>query len=76
MDLNSIVTVISSIGFPIVACIGLGWYVKYQTDQNNAEVKEMRTEYQSQIEKVTEALTNNTIALNRLCDKFDNSNNS
>lgn len=75
MAINEIVSLISTVGFPIVACLGLGWYVKYTTDQNNAEVKEMRVEYQTQIDKVTEALNNNTLALQRLCDKFDNNIN-
>ena len=35
------------------------------------EVKEMRQEHQDEINKVTEALNNNTIALQKLCDKFD-----
>lgn len=75
MAINDIVSLVSTVGFPIVACLGLGWYVKYTTDQNNAEVKEMRVEYQTQIDKVTEALNNNTLALQRLCDKFDNNIN-
>ena len=71
MDMSNIVAVISSVGFPIVACIGLGWYVKYQTDNNNKEVAEMRREHADEISKVTDALNNNTIALQRLCDKID-----
>lgn len=71
MDVNGIVTLVGSLGFPIVACIGLGWYVKYQTDNNNKEVSEMRKEHQDEINKVTEALNNNTLALQRLCDKLD-----
>lgn len=27
MNVNDICTVISSVGFPIVACIAMGWYV-------------------------------------------------
>lgn len=71
MDINSIVAIISSVGFPIVACIGLGWYVKYQTDNNNKEVSEMRREHQEEIAKVTDALNNNTLALQKLCDRID-----
>lgn len=71
MDINNIVAVISSVGFPIVACIGLGWYVKYQTDNNNKEVSEMRREHQEEIAKVTDALNNNTLALQKLCDRLD-----
>ncbi len=71
MDINGIVAIISSVGFPIVACIGLGWYVKYQTDNNNKEVSEMRREHQEEIAKVTDALNNNTLALQKLCDRID-----
>ena len=73
-DINNIVAIISSVGFPIVACFGLGWYVKYQTDNNNKEVAEMRKEHIEEINKVTDALNNNTLALQKLCDKIDNNN--
>ena len=66
--MNEILTAVSTVGFPIVACLGLGWFVKYQTDQNNAEVAEMRKEHLDEISKVTEALNNNTLARQRLTD--------
>lgn len=66
--MNDIIAAISTVGFPIVACLGLGWFVKYQTDQNNAEVAEMRKEHLDEISKVTEALNNNTLAIQRLTD--------
>lgn len=71
MDANAIIQMIGSLGFPIVACIAMGWYVKYQTDQNNKEVKEMREEHRREIEKVTEALNNNTLAIQKLSDHLD-----
>ena len=66
--MNDLIAAISTVGFPIVACLGLGWFVKYQTDQNNAEVAEMRKEHLDEISKVTEALNNNTLAIQRLTD--------
>lgn len=27
MDINSIVTVVGSVGFPIVACCGMSWFI-------------------------------------------------
>lgn len=71
MDANAVVTLIGSVGFPIVACIGMAWYVKYQMDANNKEVKEIRSEYNEQIKTVTEALNNNTLAIQRLVDKIE-----
>lgn len=64
-------TLIGSLGFPIVACLGMGYYVKYQTDSYRDEVKDMRTEHKDEISKITEALNNNTLALQKLCDKLD-----
>ena len=71
MDFNVLITAIGSLGFPIIACLCLGWYVKYQTDNNNKTVGEMQKEHKEEIKKVTEALQNNTIALQKLCDKLD-----
>lgn len=70
--MNEIFTAISTLGFPIVACIGMGWYVKYQTDNNNKEVAEMRKEHKQEIDKVTQALNNNTLVIQKLIDKIDN----
>lgn len=65
------VQLITSVGFPIVACIAMGWYVKYQTDNYRSEVKDMQKEHKEEINNVTEALNNNTLALQKLCDKLD-----
>lgn len=75
MDITAITTLIGSFGFPIVACIAMGWYVKYQTDQNKAETAKMREEHSKEMEKVTTALNNNTIAIEKLCIKLGDENN-
>lgn len=69
--MNDILTMITTVGFPIVACLFMGWYVKYQTDNYRSEVKDMQKEHKDEIQKVTEALNNNTLALQRLCDKME-----
>lgn len=71
MNANTITTLIGSVGFPIVACIAMGWYVKYQTDQNNKEVENMRKEHKEEVQKMTEAINNNTIAMQKLVDKIE-----
>ena len=71
MEIADVLQLIPSLGFPIVACICMGWYVKFQTENNSTEVKEMRQEHSATIAKVTEALNNNTLALQQLVDKFD-----
>ena len=69
--MDAVLQMITTVGFPIVACLFMGWYVKYQTDNYRTEVKDMQKEHKEEITKVTEALHNNTIALQKLCDKLD-----
>jgi hypothetical protein len=69
--MNDIMTMITTVGFPIVACLFMGWYVKYQTDNYRSEVKDMQKEHKDEIQKVTEALNNNTLALQKLCDRME-----
>ena len=60
MDASSIVTVISQVGFPIAMCLVMAWYVKYTNDQHKEE-----------IDKITEALNNNTLAVQKLCERMN-----
>ena len=63
--------IITSVGFPIVACVGLAFYVKYIVDAYRVEVKELRKEHQEEIGKITEALNHNTEAITKLTMKLD-----
>ena len=33
MDVNTITSIISSVGFPIAACVGLFWYMTKQNEE-------------------------------------------
>ena len=57
---------ITTVGFPIVMCGVLGWYVKYQTDRNREDVKALNEQHAKEMLGVTEAINNNTQALNEL----------
>lgn len=69
--MNDIVSIISAVGFPIVAAIGCGYFVKWQYEQNMNQMEEMRKEHKEEVTKMTEALNNNTLALNTLINKLD-----
>ena len=60
MDVNVIVQVIQSVGFPIAMCLTLAWYVKYQQDENKKT-----------LEKLTTVLNNNTVALTKISEKLE-----
>ena len=70
MDITNVTTLIGSFGFPIVACIVMGWYVKYQMDENNKRLDRITEEHKQEVSEVTKALNNNTIALEKLCERI------
>ena len=60
MDMNAITTLIGSLGFPIAACIACFWMLNKERD-----------EHKSEMQKVTEAINNNTLALEALKGRLD-----
>lgn len=66
VDLTSIVQLIGSLGFPVAACLVMGWYVKYITDQNRVELGKLNDQHREEMNSITEALNNNTLALTEL----------
>ena len=59
---------VTTVGFPIVCCAVMAWYVKYTTDKNREEVQTLNDQHKKEISEVTTAINNNTIALQKLCD--------
>ena len=68
MTASDIVTLITTVGFPIVMCGGMAWYVKYITDTNRLDITREREQHNEEMKKVTEAINNNTLALQHLTD--------
>lgn len=69
--MENIATLISTLGFPIVACIGLAWFCKYMIDQNNKHIEQMFAMYAQANQENRSAIEANTKVLERLCDKLD-----
>lgn len=65
------IQIISSLGFPIMAAIACGWFIKYQMDQYKQDLKDIRTEHKEEIKDLQEVITQNTIVLQKLCDRLD-----
>lgn len=59
MEINEVITAITTVGFPIVAYGALFWYILTKDKAHADETKAM-----------TEAINNNTIALQKLLDEF------
>lgn len=71
VDANAIITLIQSVGFPIVMCGLMAGYVKYITDKNREEIAEEREAHKQEMNQVIAAINNNTIVIEKLIAKLD-----
>lgn len=69
--MNEIMTAINTLGVPTVVAIACMWYVKYREDKNDEKIDKLNAEHKEEMSEITEALNNNTIALQRICDTFE-----
>lgn len=60
MDLNTISTIFANLGVP-VACLSVTFYLWYQEMQSHKE----------EVNKLQEALNNNTLVLQKLLDRME-----
>ena len=60
MTVNDIITIIQSVGFPVVMCGALFWYMISQTKEHAVESKEM-----------CKAISALNVAITKLTDKLD-----
>lgn len=72
--MDQIWSAIGQYAFPIVACVVMGWYVKYIQDNYRKDISDISTRHKEEMDKVTQALNNNTLAIQRLTDYIDKDN--
>ena len=68
MDIQIIIQAVAQLGFPIVCCGAMMWYVKYSTDKNREEVDKLNEQHRQEMTDMTTAVNNNTVVLTRLCE--------
>ena len=65
-----IINVISTLGFPIAACLGMAWFFKYTTDTAREDRRESEKAHETAFKSVSQAIANNTIALTKLTERL------
>ena len=71
MDYATIITAISSVGFPIIACIMV---YKAMIDNNkdfNSQIKSLMQLHSDEIKSLQKSLDDNTSVIERLIDRID-----
>lgn len=69
--MNEIMTIISTLGFPIVSAIALFFGCKYMLDNQQKNTDRMFDMYEKSNQENREAIKAVTEAVNKLCDKLD-----
>lgn len=74
MDASALISAVTTLGFPIVMCGAMAYYVKYITDKHREEVAKLNEQHKQEMLDIIKAVDNNTIALTKLCERLDKEN--
>lgn len=66
MDMQTVVSLIGSLGFPIVCCIILFKSMEKDREQNSRDREQDRAAYMGSVETLKDALHNNTLVMQQL----------
>lgn len=69
--MEQIWTVIGQYAFPIVMCVLMAWYVKYVQDNYRTDIADINQKHKQEMDQLTEALNNNTLAIQKLTDYIE-----
>lgn len=69
--INAVINAVATVGFPIVCCGALMYYQKYTRDKDSEQLKQLSESHAEEIKTMADALNNNTIVLQKLCDRLD-----
>ena len=74
MTIENILTIIGSYGFPICACIAIAWFFNKVNDNYRNDIKELSASHKEEVKVMTDAINQNTLVIQKLCDNLDNFN--
>lgn len=60
------VSLLQGVGFPIVCCFGLGWYISKQSSEHRSMIKELSESWNKTLDSLGEAIKENTKATTSL----------
>ena len=71
MTFAEVLTAISTIGFPIVACCAMAYFFAKVNNNYRQDIKEINAEHKQEMSAMVEAVNNNTMVIQKLVDRMD-----
>ena len=71
MDANTLITLIGSVGFPIVACVAMAVFFAKVNENYRNDIKEIQATHKEEVKAMTDAINNNTLVIQRLIDNME-----
>lgn len=72
---ENFVTIVNGVGFPIVVCVFLVWYIYKENKRRMEEKEEYENKQNDLYLKLSQSVDNNTAALNKLLIQMEDKNN-
>lgn len=69
--LNLALQAVTTVGFPIVCCGALMYYIKYTRDKDTEMIADIMARHNEEVNTMSTALSDNTLVLQKLCDRLD-----
>lgn len=69
--MNEILSAVTTVGFPIVMCGVLAWYIKYTHDHHRADIQKLNEQHKEETEVLSTAINNNTIVMQKIADRME-----
>lgn len=70
MEIDTIMSAVSTVGFPIVCCAAIFWYLYQEQKAHKEEINAITLAIKEQMTAVTRALQENTLVLTELKELF------
>lgn len=68
---ENFVTIVNGVGFPIVVCVFLVWYIYKENKRRREEKEEYENKQNDLYLKLSQSVDNNTAALNKLIMRME-----
>ena len=72
-NVEIILQVIQTVGFPIACCVFLGYFIKKQSDEYREDVKKITEDYNEALKEFRKTIDKNTLVLTGIEKKLEGS---